>query len=166
MRGLKNELKAADRFLGTESEGGARVRPKLAVHDDAEEEDNAWRDLWELFEEVRWLCTRPETWPTKFGAGMKELLPPRERLALAGEWDAGTIFVSSDATKVKIAAIDWTNGVALRMSAASAAAWVQRCQEGMRLPSMWRRCCPSWRSLAIWGLDGEAEWCCTGVTTR
>ena len=130
VRGLKNELKAADRFLGTESEGGARIRPKLAVYDDAEEEDNAWRDLWELFEEVRWLCTRPETWPTKFGAGMRELLPPRERLALAGEWDAGTVFVSSDATKVKIAAIDWTNGVAMRMSAASAAAWVQRCQEG------------------------------------
>ncbi|CAE7778356.1 unnamed protein product [Symbiodinium sp. CCMP2592] len=124
VRGLRNELKAADRFLGAEREGGAKVQPKLSSPGDAEEEDEAW----ELFEEVRWLCARPETWATKFGAGMRELLPVRERLALSGEWDAGTVFVSSDATKLKIAAIDWTNGVVMRMAAADAATWVQRCQ--------------------------------------
>ena len=129
VRGLKNELKAADRFLSVEREGGAKAQPKLSVPGDAEEEDAAWRDLWELFEEVRWLCTRPETWPTKFGAGMKELLPVRERLALADEWATGTVFVSSDATKVTIGAIDWTNGTVMRMPAIHAAIWVQRCQD-------------------------------------
>ncbi|CAE6959396.1 unnamed protein product [Symbiodinium sp. CCMP2592] len=129
VRGLKNELKAADRFLGGGGDGGAKVCPKLAVPGDAEECEQAWRDLWELFEESRWLCARPETWPTKFGASMRELLPIRERLALPGEWDAGTVFVSSDATKVMIAAIDWTSGSVMRMKAKAAAEWVQRCGE-------------------------------------
>ncbi|CAE7205713.1 unnamed protein product [Symbiodinium sp. CCMP2592] len=126
VRGLKNELKAADRFLGGGGDGGAKVCPKLAVPGDAEECEQAWRDL---FEESRWLCARPETWPTKFGASMRELLPIRERLALPGEWDAGTVFVSSDATKVMIAAIDWTGGSVMRMKAKAAAEWVQRCGE-------------------------------------
>ena len=78
----------------------------------------AWRDLWELFKEVGWLCARPDTWSTKFGASLRELLPIRERLALAGEWEAGAVFVSSDATKKVIGAIDWANGLVM-----------QRCQE-------------------------------------
>ncbi|OLP75601.1 hypothetical protein AK812_SmicGene44576 [Symbiodinium microadriaticum] len=89
----------------------------------------AWRDLWELFEEARWMCARPETWPAKFGASMRELLPVRERLALPGEWEAGTVFVSSDATKTMIAAIDRTNGLVIRMPAKAAATWVQQCGE-------------------------------------
>ena len=129
VRGLKNELKAADRFLCGGGDGGAKVSPKLGVPGDEEECEQAWRDLWELFEESRWLCARPETWSTKFGASMRELLPIRERLALPGEWEAGTIFVSSDATKVMIAAIDWTTGVVMRMKARTAAEWVQRCGE-------------------------------------
>ncbi|CAE7937610.1 unnamed protein product [Symbiodinium necroappetens] len=129
VRGLKNELKAADRFLCGGCDGGAKVSPKLWVPGDEEEIEQAWCDLWELFEESRWLCARPETWSTKFGASMRELLPIRERLALPGEWEAGTIFVSSDATKVMIAAIDWTTGVVMRMKAKAAAEWVQRCGE-------------------------------------
>ena len=110
VKGLRNELKAADRFLGGGRDGGMKVAPKLQTEGDEEEIEQAWSDLWELFEEARWLCARPETWPAKFGAGMRELLPVRERLALPGEWTQGTVFVSSDATKVMIAAIDWTNG--------------------------------------------------------
>ena len=72
---------------------------------------------------------------------LRELLPVRERLALPGEWEAGTVFVSSDATKTIIAAIDWTNGLVMRMPA-------QRRQlpgsnnvvTGRRSRSMWRRC--------------------------
>ena len=72
------------------------------------------------------MCSRPETWPQKFGAGLKELLPVRERLAQrrAGVRDG---FVSSDATRQMIGAIDWTNGVVMRMKAGLAAVWVQRC---------------------------------------
>ena len=71
VKGLKkNELKAADRFLGLEADGGAKARPKSCFQ--AEDEDQAWRDLWELFEERRWLCARPETWPSKFCAGTRE----------------------------------------------------------------------------------------------
>ena len=127
VKGLKNELKAADRFIGGDRDGGARVEPKVTDPADEEAIDEAWRDLWELFEESRWLCARPETWSAKFGAGMRELLPVRERLALPGEWEAGTVFVSSDATKTMIAAIDWTNGQVMRMPARAAAAWVQQC---------------------------------------
>ena len=63
----------------------------------------------------------------KFGAGMRELLPVRERLALPGEWVNGTIFVSSDAMRKVMGAIDWTNGLVMRMQAKAAACWVQRC---------------------------------------
>ena len=115
VKGLKNELKAADRFLGTERDAGAKVHPKVQSVADTQEAEDAWIDLWELFESSRWLCSRPETWPQKFGAGLKELLPVRERLALRGEWDAGTVFVSSDATRQMIGAIDWTNGLVMRM---------------------------------------------------
>ena len=106
-----------------------KVVPKVADPLDEKSVDEAWRDLWELFEEARWMCARPETWPAKFGASMRELLPVRERLALPGEWEAGTVFVSSDATKTMIAAIDRTNGLVIRMPAKAAATWVQQCGE-------------------------------------
>ena len=130
VKGLRNELKAADVFLGTPGDGSAKVQPKVADPLDEDQIEKAWRDLWDLFEESRWLCARPETWPQKFGASMRELLPVRERLALPGEWDTGTVFVSSDATKRIIGAIDWTNGLVMRMPAKDAACWVQRCGDG------------------------------------
>ena len=126
VKGLRNELKAADVFLGTQGDGGTKVRPKVDDLVDEDAIEAAWRDLWELFEEARRLCARPETWPQKFGAGMRELLPVRERLALPGEWADGTVFVSSDATRKVIGAIDWTNGLVMRMKAKAAACWVQR----------------------------------------
>ena len=130
VKGLRNELKAADVFLGTPGDGSAKVQPKVADPLDEDQIEKAWRDLWELFEESRWLRARPETWPQKFGASMRELLPVRERLALPGEWDTGTVFVPSDATKRIIGAIDWTNGLVMRMPARDAACWVQRCGDG------------------------------------
>ena len=127
VKGLRNELKAADRFLGAHQDAGARVRPKPFGEGGPRDEEQAWHDLWELFESCRWLCARPETWPAKFGGGLKELLPLQERLALPGEWENGTVFVSSDATRVKIGAIDWTNGVVMRMEAMEALQLVSKC---------------------------------------
>ena len=68
MKGLRNELKAADVFLGAPGEGGTKVRPKVVDPVDKDNVEAAWRDLWELFEEARWLCARPETWPHRSSA--------------------------------------------------------------------------------------------------
>ena len=108
--GLKNELKAADVFLqGTD--GAMRIQPKLKGFGPAEEEaERSWEDLWQLFEDCRWLCARSETWADKFGGDLRELLPPLERLGLPGGAGLGPVFVSSDATLEVIGAIDWTMG--------------------------------------------------------
>ena len=161
VKGLKNELKAADRFLDLETDGGARARPRACSSE--EEEDQAWRDLWELFEACRWLCARPETWPAKFGASTRELLPVRERLALPDEIKEGAVFVSSDATKVVIGAIDWTNGKVMRTDASLAARWV------------WQRGDHDGDEVAIhvaemllvgWALCGQVKSSSTAATTR
>ena len=124
--GLKNELKAADVFLGG-IDGGAAIRPKLRGLGRPEvEEDQAWQDLWELFEDCRWLCARSETWSEKFGGDLRELLPPLERLALPGGTGEGAVFVSSDSTLEVLGAIDWTNGKACRESLQSLKPWVQQ----------------------------------------
>ena len=122
--GLKKELKAADRFIGPNLDGNAKAVPKVDRPHDEEEIEQAWRDLWDLFEAARWLCARPETWSSKFGAGLRELLPVRERLAVPGAWQQGVVFVSSDATRTMIGAIDWTNGAVMRMKVGLAAKWV------------------------------------------
>ena len=111
--GLRNEPKAADRFIGPNLDGSSKAALKALNPRCDEEVDEAWRDLWDLFEAVRWLCARPATWSSKFGAGLRELLPVRERLALPGEWHRGVVFASSDATKTIIGAIDWTNGLVI-----------------------------------------------------
>ena len=123
--GLKNELKAADIFLGG-LDGGAAVSPKLKGSVAAEEEEHqAWMDLWELFEDCRWLCARSETWSQKFGGDIRELLPPLERLSLPGTVDGGAVFVSSDATPTVIGAIDWTNKLACREEVKDLGPWVK-----------------------------------------
>ena len=96
-----------------------RVSPKSHGEGREFDAEQAWHDLWELFESCRWLCARPETWPAKFGGELKEFPPLQERLALPGEWEEGTIFVSSDAKSI-IVAIDWTNGLVMRMEAVDA----------------------------------------------
>ena len=127
--GLKNELKSADVFMGG-LDGAAKVRPKLTGRGDStREEDSLWEDLWELFEDCRWLCARSETWSDKFGGSLKELLPPMERLSLPGGLGEGPVFVSSDATLDLIGAIDWTNGVVCREEVKHLAFWVKQVLE-------------------------------------
>ena len=124
--GLKNELKAADVFLGG-MDGGAQITPKLrGLGQPQREEEQAWEDLWELFEDCRWLCARSETWAEKFGGDLKELLPPRERLALPGGMGEGAVFVSSDSTLEILGAIDWTNKLACREKIAELQPWVAK----------------------------------------
>ena len=135
--GLKNELKAADVFLGG-VDGGATICPSKKLRRSKEKED-AWEDLWALFEDCRWLCSRSETWAEKFGGDIRELLPPMERLALPGQPMQAAVFVSSDATLTVIGAIDWTNGLACREVMETLQPWVERiiimegCQPGDKL---------------------------------
>eukprot|EP00435_Cladocopium_sp_Y103_P038135 s583_g10.t1 len=126
--GLKNELKAADRFLGG-VDGGAQVRPSKC-EPGGEDEETAWEDLWALFEECRWLCSRSETWAEKFGGNIKEVLPAMERLSIPGEMRLAAVFVSSDATPSTIAAIDWTHGKACREKIDELRWWVSQALEG------------------------------------
>ena len=60
------------------------------------------------FEALRWLCSRSETWGTKFGGRLYDLLSARERLGCPGQWEE-TVVVTSDATPTMIGAVDWTN---------------------------------------------------------
>lgn len=111
VKGLKNELKAIDRFLGG-VDGGAVAGPSGCQSD--EEVETAWQDLWAVFEDCRWLCSRSETWSEKFGGDIREALSPMERLALPGGQFSSAVFVSSDATPTVLGAIDWTHGFACR----------------------------------------------------
>ena len=129
--GLKNELRSADVFLGG-IDGGAAVKPKLVQQEEharVEEEKQSWEALWELFEDCRWLCARSETWATKFGGDLRELLPPLERLALPGQRGGGPVFVSSDATPTVVAAIDWTNRLACREEVELLKPWIKQVTE-------------------------------------
>ena len=127
--GLQNELKSADVFLGG-MDGGAQITPKLrGLGQPHREEQQAWEDLWELFEDCRWLCARSETWAEKFGGDLKELLPPRERLALPGGVGEGAVFVSSDSTLQVLGAIDWTNKLVCREKIEQLKPWVQKVLE-------------------------------------
>ena len=104
IQGLKNELRAADRFLGGK-DGRMVVAPKL--HQDGSESwevDVAWQELWELFEVCRWLSGRSDV----FGTSLKEMLAPMERLSLPGEWKK-VVVVSSDATPTKTVLLDLMN---------------------------------------------------------
>eukprot|EP00435_Cladocopium_sp_Y103_P041030 s1496_g11.t1 len=126
VKGLKNELKAADRFLGG-VEGGAVVQPSRAYTEAAQE--RAWEDLWDLFEDCRWLCARSETWSEKFGGDIREMLPAMERLGLPGQPHDAAVFITSDSTLELLAAIDWTNGFACRESLEALRPWVARALE-------------------------------------
>lgn len=92
VQGLKNELKAVDVFLGSTEPNGP-VTPKVAAaatrEETEEKEQQAWEDLWDLFEALRWLCSRSETWGTKFGGRLCDLLAPRERLACPAQGGGG-----------------------------------------------------------------------------
>jgi len=121
VQGLKNELKAADRFLGGK-DGRMVVAPKLREDGTvAWETQEAWQQLWELFEVCRWLSGRSDL----FGTSLREMLAPMERLSLPGEWSK-VVMVSSDATPTYVGAIDWTNRVTFRQSVAELKPWIQQ----------------------------------------
>lgn len=170
--GLKNELKAADVFLqGTD--GAMRIQPKLKGFGPAEEEaERSWEDLWQLFEDCRWLCARSETWADKFGGDLRELLPPLERLGLPGGAGLGPVFVSSDATLEVIGAIDWTMGFICREEVTVLEPWVQRVleSEGRRGTRSWlsmsARCCRSSPLPVGLARPGQAGWWSSAATTR
>ena len=124
VRGLNNELKAADVFLGP-GDGSSAAKPRGLGYRDADiEVQEAWEDLWELFEVCRWLCARSDRWEMRFGATLNELLPIRERLCLPGEW-TDTVFVSSDATTTVIGAIDWTGRAVARSTMEDLLPWLR-----------------------------------------
>ena len=126
VKGLKNELKAADRFLSG-IDGSAAIWPaRVTTEDDVE---RAWEDLSTLFEDCRWLCARSETWSEKFGGDIRELLPAMERLSLPSGSLSTAVFVTSDATLDMLAAIDWTNGMVCREEMAAMQTWVTRAME-------------------------------------
>ena len=125
VRGLKNELKAADLFL-TNGDGAMPVKPrKLGYRDEEKAEEQAWEDLWALFEACKWLAARSETWEMKFGAKLEELLPPIERLSRPGSLGRNAVFVSADATRSIIGAIDWSNGFVTRAKVVDLQPWLQ-----------------------------------------
>ena len=121
IQGLKNELKAADRFLGGK-DGRVVVAPKLQQDGSASwEAEVAWQELWELFEVCRWLSGRSDV----FGTSLREMLAPMERLSLPGEWKK-VVVVSSDATPTYVGAIDWTNQMVFRQSVAELKPWIDK----------------------------------------
>jgi len=124
--GLKNELKAADVFLSG-VDGAAVIQPR-GPEGDPTREAQAWEDLWDLFEDCRWLCARSETWAEKFGGDIREVLMPMERLAMPGQLQQ-VVFVSSDATLDVLAAIDWTHGEVCREELEQLKPWIWRVVE-------------------------------------
>eukprot|EP00435_Cladocopium_sp_Y103_P076192 s59_g80.t1 len=125
IRGLANELKAADKFLSGR-DGGAPIRVKFRGDGSQQwEERTAWEDLWELFEVCRWLSARSELWDEVFTTSMRRMLKPMDRLALPGEWD-DVVFVSSDATPTVMGAIDWKFRTTFRETAKQLQPWVTR----------------------------------------
>lgn len=125
VKGLRNELKAADIFL-TNGDGAMPVKPRrLGYRDEDLAAAQAWEDLWSLFEACKWLAARSETWEMKFGAKLEELLPPMERLSRPGSLGESAVFVSADATRSIIGAIDWSNGFATRAKVEELQPWLQ-----------------------------------------
>ena len=124
VKGLVNELKAADKFLAGR-DGHQKVNPRLRGEgSQAWEADRAWEDLWELFEVCRWLSVRTDRWES-FATGLRSMLPTMERLSLPGEWEK-VIWVSSDATPTMVGAIDWTNRQVTRLPTGTLKAWAAR----------------------------------------
>ena len=124
VKGLVNELKAADKFLAGR-DGHQRVTPRLRGEgSQAWEADRAWEDLWELFEVCRWLSARTDRWES-FATGLRSMLPTMERLSLPGEWEK-VIWVSSDAAPSMVGAIDWTNRQVTRLPTGTLKAWASR----------------------------------------
>ena len=127
VRGLTNELRAGDRFLGG-VDGKARIKLGHQESFSKSQIDIAWEDLWELFEVCRWMSARSEAWAEMFGVSLKEMLPPLEKVGLPGEWEK-VVFVSSDATTTMVAAIDWKHGLVFRERIIDLEPWIRKALE-------------------------------------
>ena len=68
VRGLTNELRAGDRFLGG-TDGKATIRLSHQESFSKSQVVTGWDDLWELFEVCRWMSARSEARSEVFGAG-------------------------------------------------------------------------------------------------
>ena len=131
VRGLTNELKAADLFL-TAGDGSLPIKPRAMGYENEEmANQRAWEDLWSLFEICRWLSSRPEMWETQFCTTLGELLEPMERLGLPGG-HRQAVFISADATQYVVGAIDWTNGVVARLTMDVVGPWLEEALKGER----------------------------------
>ena len=119
--------RAGDRFLGG-TDGKATIRLSHQESFSKGQVVTAWEDLWELFEVCRWMSARSEAWSEVFGAGLREMLPPLEKVGLPGEWEK-VVFVSSDATTSMVAAIDWKHGLVFRERIADLEPWIRRALE-------------------------------------
>ena len=127
VKGLTNELRAGDRFLGG-MDGKAVIKLSHQENYNKEQVATAWEDVWDLFEVCRWMSARSEVWAEVFGSGLREMLPPLEKVGLPGEWDK-VVFVSSDATTTMVAAIDWKHGLVFREKVADLEPWIRRALE-------------------------------------
>ena len=87
IKGLNNELKAADVFLGP-GDGGSLAKPRVLGYRDAGAEvQHAWEDLWELFEACRWLCARSDRWEEPFRRNPQGVTPGQRTAMLAWRMD-------------------------------------------------------------------------------
>jgi len=170
VKGLKNELKAADVFL-TGGDGSLPVKPKVSSYlDETMATTRAWEDLWALFEMCRWLCAQPEMWESQFCATLDELLDPRERLALP-RGHRHAVFVSADATETVVGAIDWTNGQVARLSTDQVGPWLEEALKGEMEDEKVRIHVSemlAFVAFAIqpWGSHGMARWSSTPGTIK
>eukprot|EP00971_Amphidinium_carterae_P111725 2212849-Amphidinium_carterae.1 len=104
---VKVELAALDLFVYCECDGYAVPNCDVTGH------AAAWQSLWQAFEALRFLCTRPEQWGVFFTGDLNLMMPLEERLAMPGQKER-TVIVSSDRRTQHPAcqldaAVDWTN---------------------------------------------------------
>lgn len=168
VRGLTNELRAGDRFLGG-MDGKATIKLSHQESFSKNQVTVAWEDLWELFEV--WMSARSEAWSEVFGAGLREMSPPLEKVGLPGEWEK-VVFVSSDATihlwwRLSIGSTAWSFARGSWIwSPGLGGRWRMRIKTAKSWWSIWRRCCRSWHLRVQLGTSGEEPWWSTVATTR
>ena len=72
-----------------------------------EHQHRAWCEFWDTLDMQRVLVQREAFWEARFTDGLDNMLTLEERLALPGA-AAKAVWVTGDATLVKVGAIDWT----------------------------------------------------------
>eukprot|EP00971_Amphidinium_carterae_P119519 2367728-Amphidinium_carterae.1 len=76
-------------------------------------EEHWWNELWRTLEAMKLLLTQPETWAGHFRSMLENMVDIGERLALP-HMRSRVVHVSSDATPLHHAAVDWKYKVAAR----------------------------------------------------